>query len=169
MDNQLFNFFHAFAGKSVFLDRLFIFGAEYLIYLLIAGTVIFLLLHRDYFLEKVVVIIGGATLAWVASQGINMLFPVARPFIEFLDIQPLFVHGGYDSFPSGHTTLAFALATGVLFYKKWLGWIFMFGALFIGLSRVVAGVHWPLDILGGALVGGLVMMAVHFLFKKVRK
>jgi len=169
INTQLFNFFHTFSGQSVFLDRLFFFGAEYLIYFLIAEVAIFLLLRRDRLFEKLIVIVGGVILAWGASQTINIFFPVARPFIELLDIQPLFVHGGYDSFPSGHVTFAFALATGLSFYNKRLGALFFFGALLIGLSRVVAGVHWPLDILGGALVGVLVVMAVHFLFKKVRK
>src|SRR3989344_2774885 len=166
MNLYFLNFFHAFAGQSVFLDRLVIFGAEYLIYFLIAEVIIFLLLRRDHLFEKMVVIVGGAALAWGASQTINMLSPVARPFLD-LPIQPLFVHGGMDSFPSGHSTFTFALATGLFFYNKWLGALFFFGALLVGLSRVVAGVHWPLDILGGALVGVLVVMAAHFFFKKI--
>src|SRR3989338_6768745 len=89
MNLYFLNFFHAFAGQSVFLDRLVIFGAEYLIYFLIAEVIIFLLLRRDHLFEKMVVIVGGAALAWGASQTINMLFPVARPFLD-LPIQPLF-------------------------------------------------------------------------------
>jgi len=169
MNLDFFNFLNAFAGQSIFLDSLFVFGGEYLIYFLLAGTALFLLLRREGLLEKLIVIVGGTILAWGASQVINMFFHVARPFVELSNIQPLFIHGGFDSLPSGHATLAFALATGLFFYNKWLGGLFLFGALMIGLSRVVAGVHWPVDILGGALVGVLVVVVVHFFFKKIRK
>lgn len=59
------------------------------------------------------------------------------------------------AFPSGHTATIFAWA-GVLalgFRNGWLGAGLLLIAAAVGLSRIMVGVHWPLDVLGGALLG----------------
>jgi membrane-associated phospholipid phosphatase len=58
-----------------------------------------------------------------------------------------------NSFPSGHTAFVFALATVVYPYHKRLSYfVFVSGAL-IGLARIMAGVHYPADVLGGMVLG----------------
>lgn len=68
----------------------------------------------------------------------------------------------HHSFPSGHTTTAFLVA-GVLALQAtispWLRGGLLALALLIGLSRIACGVHWPLDVLGGALGGWLAAVA----------
>ena len=77
-----------------------------------------------------------------------------RPFIKYPYIEKE-AAGGSPSFPSGHTSEAFALATSVsLTYSKWyviapsLLWA---GA--VGYSRMDLGVHYPSDVLAGAIIG----------------
>ncbi|QXD15452.1 phosphatase PAP2 family protein [Rhodocaloribacter litoris] len=69
------------------------------------------------------------------------------------------------SFPSGHATLAFALATSwSLSYPRW--YVVAPGMLWAGsvaLSRVRFGVHYPSDVLAGALLGAGVAATVHLL------
>jgi membrane-associated phospholipid phosphatase len=61
----------------------------------------------------------------------------------------------YNSFPSGHTTSIFSLACLLAFYfpnpRYQIG--FLAVAWLVGLSRVMVGQHFPLDVLGGALLG----------------
>ncbi|MGS0682739.1 phosphatase PAP2 family protein [Shewanella sp. 125m-7] len=57
------------------------------------------------------------------------------------------------SLPSGHTAAAFVMATSIYLVYPSLFYITIFWALAIGLARVVLGVHYPLDILAGAMLG----------------
>lgn len=70
------------------------------------------------------------------------------------------------SMPSGHATIAFAMAT-VLAHKepKWK-WIFVVLAILISLSRIYLGKHYPLDVIMGALIGTAIGTLSHVVTKK---
>ena len=95
-------------------------------------------------------------LAWafLIDQISNLIFVRNRPFVSHLDVKQLSVTVDCTSFPSAHTIFAFAIATSIYMagYKK-LGVLLYFLALSIGLARIAAGVHYPSDILGGAILG----------------
>jgi undecaprenyl-diphosphatase len=58
-----------------------------------------------------------------------------------------------NSFPSGHTATSFAAATILSAFVPRAAPAFYLLALAIGWSRLYVGVHWPLDVVGGALIG----------------
>ena len=59
-----------------------------------------------------------------------------------------------NSFPSGHTQVAFAVATYLSLIFRRAAFIFLMLACLVGISRIYLGVHFPLDVLVGAMIGG---------------
>lgn len=80
------------------------------------------------------------------------------------DMWVSWIESGY-AFPSGHSTAFMALATSIFLSHKRVGYLFIVFAVLIGLARIVAGVHFPLDILGGFILGAGVAYIVKFLQK----
>lgn len=73
----------------------------------------------------------------------------------------------HHSFPSGHATFAVLLATSLSYQAAWpLRWGLWGFALLVCLSRPALGAHFPADILGGALIGALTVIALRSLQKR---
>lgn len=84
----------------------------------------------------------------------------------FWGIKPNWADWTYQSFPSGHATTAFALAATVGFVSpRWLYPAALLAAA-IGLSRITEGVHYPSDVVAGAMLGFLGAFAVRIVFAK---
>ena len=73
---------------------------------------------------------------------------------------------GY-SFPSSHAVNNVAFATLFAFYYRRFAPVLFFYAFAIGLSRIVVGVHYPSDVLGGALIGGMLAMTLIAIWNRV--
>lgn len=79
-----------------------------------------------------------------------------RPWLTVEGLTALVVEHDPNSFPSGHTCAAFAATCGWRPYlKKGWGNTALICAVLMGLSRLYVGVHFPTDVLAGALVGML--------------
>jgi membrane-associated phospholipid phosphatase len=99
---------------------------------------------------------------------------LSRPRPRLMETVPWNVgfslESGWDSFPSGHTSASFSVATVLAYYFPG-GRMLWFGlAGYVGLSRVITGAHFPTDVLGGMLVGigsGLVLVYARDQWKKV--
>ena len=106
-------------------------------------------------LQRLVVLgILGVMMAIVFEQVISALFFRARPFavIDTLTAYNVFVDS--SSFPSLHTAMATAFAGAWLWSgSRKMGWWLLVWALLIGVSRIIAGVHYPTDIIGGVASG----------------
>lgn len=112
---------------------------------------------------------------WVSSSWIKNSVERIRPCndIELReDINVRVRCGSGYSFTSSHATNHFALAVilSVLFYRRWkhVVWISLIWAALISLSQVYVGVHFPGDILAGALVGSTIGLTNGFLFLYLR-
>lgn len=112
--------------------------------------------------------IGSSTLV---SELLKSAFNKTRPADKYPNevFVSKVVHG--RSFPSGHTTLAFATATSVaLQYKKWYVVVPAYvWAASVGYSRMYLGKHYPSDVLAGAAIGIGAGYFSHWLTKKIFK
>ena len=91
--------------------------------------------------------------SWTVAEGAKYLFDRARPFIWDTEVAPLIKTPSSSSFPSGHsaTAAAGALTLSVI-YPPFAPFLVPAGLLVI-LSRVYLGVHFPVDVLAGAVIG----------------
>ena len=78
----------------------------------------------------------------------------ARPFVvAAAHVHLLVPHAADSSFPSDHATLAFAVAAGLFAAGAAWGWPMLVFAALVAFARVYVGVHWPSDVLAGAVLG----------------
>jgi len=113
------------------------------------------LIEKDPELKQKGLMIGESFLVTtVFATGLKHAVNRARPFETYPEIQKLSA-GGSSSFPSGHTSDAFSTATSLsLEFPKWyvIAPSYTYAAL-VGYSRMHLGVHYPSDVLAGAVVG----------------
>lgn len=114
------------------------------------------LVKDDSDLLKDAVYIGTSVAgAFAVTYGMKYLFDRRRPYEKYPNkIHPFSLEDS-PSFPSGHTSTAFALATSLsIRYPKW--YVIAPSALWacsVGVSRMNEGVHYPTDVLAGAAIG----------------
>ena len=178
MNEFLFRIFNALIGHSNIIDSVVYFLAQPTALLATlalgayAGYEIMRTRERPQgkeVLRKWVLVFIAAFIAWFVGNLLQGFIASPRPFLDLPDAKLLFPYGDRGSFPSGHTAFLSGLTAAVCFFSqgKRLVWILLAVTLSVGFARVAAGVHWPLDILGGIVLGsavawGFFKMKEHF-------
>lgn len=180
MNNTIFFQIFSLAHQSTTLDWLILFFANPFIYIAIFIATIFLVFYTDGYFDKrnlslkfnlkirlknLYFVFSSVAVAWVITDVLKSIIASPRPFIVFENIKPLFLHGGMDSFPSGHATFFGALSTSIFLINKKVGIFFIAGALLVGFARIAGGVHFPIDILFGYIIGISVSLIFNLIFK----
>jgi undecaprenyl-diphosphatase len=180
LNNNIFFFINNFSHQSAFVDWLIKFFATPFIFITILAAFIFLIFYTEnHFdsknlswkynlgprLTKILFVSSSAVFAWAFTAVLKAIIAAPRPFLVFENLQPLFLHGGMDSFPSGHSTFLAALAVSLYLISKKVGIYFMIVAILVGLARVAAGIHFPIDILFGYIIGISSALIFSLIFK----
>jgi len=169
LDTQLFYLLNNIAGQSLFLDGIIVFLASYMAYILVALFLVFLFFSQYPKREKLQILLVTGISVIIARLGITELirffYHRPRPFLDLATNQ-LLANDNW-SFPSGHATFFFAMATAIYLYNKKWGIFFFIATLLITVSRVIAGIHYPSDIIGGALIGITVAYITFYIIRRI--
>lgn len=164
IDERLSRAIFDFTKKSVLLTKFAIFCGSFLIWLMMGFAI-----GRGFsdlpFLSMMVLI------PWVITGIISFLVKRPRPFEaeHYKPIIKLFVYT--NSFPSAHSTLAFALPVAFTFKTLFdpLTFTILFAcAILVAIGRVAVGVHRLSDVIVGALIGGLTGFFILSLFGLIK-
>ena len=127
--------------------------------------------HDEDILRNAASMAAGTAVTYGIALGLKYTIKRDRPYVTYPDIINKSGHDYDDSysFPSGHTSTAFATATGLsLDYPKW--YVIVPSYLYAGTvaySRMELGVHYPTDVLAAALIGSGCAWISHAVNKKL--
>ena len=124
--------------------------------------------HDKQLKENAICIAGAYLLSSVITQGTKIIVNRNRPFVTYPFIIKRDNESGGYSFPSGHASAAFCTATSIsLYYPKWyvITPAYLWAAS-VGWARMYQGVHYPSDVLAGAVVGAGSAWLSYYIQKK---
>lgn len=165
------------AKTSRWLDYFGIFCGVYLIFFMGAGALALFFympkegehvswLKEQYSrLKYLFVLIGGSVSSYLVSVLIGFGTGRLRPFASSLQVHQLVSASfSHKSFPSSHATVAFALAMSVFLFNRAWGIPMLAAAFLVSWGRVFVGVHYPSDVVAGAILG---MLGSYIIYKLI--
>lgn len=157
LDLYIFQQLNNLAGQEKWIGNLAVFFGSYFQYFLIGGISLYIIV-RKVTVKNIRLILVGFLAALVSrfvfASLIYHFFFRPRPFVNNQSVYELISQlPSRGSFPSGHMSFLFAFSAVIYAANKKIGWICFSGSFLIGIARVFAGVHYPLDILGGIIIG----------------
>ncbi|MFC2088135.1 phosphatase PAP2 family protein [Calditrichota bacterium] len=167
IDTQLFYFFNVTVQNSLF-DWLMPFITERLHWFPVWGIIIVMLIWKGGRQGRTLLVLVIPLIFLsdqLSSSVFKPLFARTRPCIALDNIHLLIKKTNSFSLPSSHAANFFAVATFFgYFYRKYL-WLFLIIAAAVAYSRVYVGVHYPFDILAGALLGSACAFVIIYSYK----
>lgn len=103
-------------------------------------------------------LILGSFLLWLVVELMKFLVHRSRPFIRLAQARIVGGRAIGQSFPSGHTSQVFFMATLIaqhFQFNLWVVVLFYAIALLVGITRMYVGAHYPRDVLAGAILGSV--------------
>jgi undecaprenyl-diphosphatase len=152
MNVDLFRTINDLGKEYTYLNNFFIFMAEYMVFVLAFIALIFWFTRRE---ENRMMIIS-ATISFILAEMMGKIAGTLhsnnQPFAELSNVNKLIEKAVDNSFPSDHTILFFAFCMTFFMYQKRWRYIWIMLALVVGISRIWVGVHYPADVIVGAII-----------------
>ena len=155
IDTTVFEFIDGLSGKFTALDYAGIFFARVFPLLILGAFLVFLILEPDWkvrFRKFALALLAVILSRWIIVEAIQFFYHRVRPPVA-LNFESLIPVPTSPSFPSGHAAIFFALGAAVFLLNRRWGLWFLFAACLMGVARIFVGVHYPSDILAGAIIG----------------
>ena len=171
LDQKLFIWINSFAGKSSIVDNLAsILCSDHFFPVLLSLLLLGLwfgsnnLKNRVIYQKCVFISFIGLAIANLNVALVNFIFFRDRPFNNH-EVTLLFYEPTDSSFPSNAIAATTALACGIWIANKRLGSISFGAVLIFGFIRIFSGIHYPIDIFGGLLIGILSTVVARYIIK----
>lgn len=155
--------------------NVWIFSARYIPWLFLLIIVIFIMYRtvtgiierKDHLIRRIIFTVSTAgVIAFILQLFLKLIITHERPFLQ--GIYSFYEYGSFESFPSGHALVFMALAVAMFYIHRNIGFILIALAFIIGFARMIVGIHWPVDIISGWLLGYGTGRLAYIFFKKKR-
>ncbi|MDF2684165.1 MAG: bcrC [Brevibacillus sp.] len=142
--------------------------AEYMVYVLGLSTLFYWFTRKNE--NRMMVVCASATfvLAELFGKVAGSLHFNQQPFAELTNVNQLVEKAVNNSFPSDHTILFFSFCMSFWLFKKKGGFLWMLLAICVGISRIWVGVHYPADVIVGALISIGSALIVYLVVPRLR-
>ncbi len=142
------------------MEQLIIFCAEYLHFVVVIATLFYLVIvSKKRSSEVIVALLVALPLTYIVARVISEFYYDPRPFVVG-HFAPLLSQASDNGFPSSYTLFSTALATIVFAFQRRLGALLLLVAFFVGITRMMVGIHHVSDIMGSIVIASLVTYVV---------
>jgi undecaprenyl-diphosphatase len=166
-DYGLFSAINGLAGKSAIVDAIMVGSAKYLPVLFALVLIALWLTWKPQNQRGAFLAGASALMALGIGQLVGHALPRPRPYLVH-SVKLLISRSVDTSFPSDHATLGFAVAVMVWQYNRKVGAVLLILAVVLAFCRVYVGVHYPSDVLGGAVLGTVTSLVIAALSRQAR-
>jgi membrane-associated phospholipid phosphatase len=156
LDVWAFLFFNLRGLRPVWLDRTMLGFTQFGSGLAALAIGLILFLSGDRLLAYELIL--GTLSLWIVVELVKAIVRRSRPFIRVAQARIVGYRPVGRSFPSGHTSQAFFMATLMVSHfhlSAWVAFLLYAVALFVGFTRMYVGAHYPRDVLAGAILGSV--------------
>lgn len=166
---HLFRMINDLGKEYTMLNPVMVFMAKYMVYVLIVAVIVYLFSRNKT--NKIMVLCGVITFAISEMLGkmAGTLYSNFQPFAELSNVHQLIEKEVGNSFPSDLTILFFSVCMTFWLFKR--GWAFLWVvlAILVGVSRIWVGVHYPADVVAGALISVIIATIIYTVVSKKTK